>query len=246
MATSWGNDDELFHYENVMNTNKRKAVSKTTEGGGNAAGISSKKANNYKQYGLVSRKYEFDELGAPASQSGCFGCCYAGEQDSGAASYESIQNLMNMIRKSIAKTDIVNLANHVAQKYEEIRKDVNDNLLPGEKPLPPWTAATIVQHIRYHNADPELQTWNTITEYQELAKIAMDASVIRNEETGELKIDPVQAKIYLEYKKQIEAMYKSDPTEKLYYSGGAHFDTKTASEGFISFSGKPLIAQWKL
>jgi hypothetical protein len=232
------NDDDIFNYENVMQSKKR-AVSTTSK-----TSTAVKKAK-YKQYGLVSRKYEFDELGPPDEQSGCFGCCYVGEQDSGAAPYEPIMKLMAMIRKSISKTNLVNLAINVARKYEEIRQDVNNNLLPGEKPLPEWKAATILHHIRYHNLDPELQTWVRMSEYQELIKITLDASVVIDEETGELKTDPIQGKMLIMYEKRLEELQKSNPSEKLYYSGGEHFDTNVASEGFISFSGKPLIAQWK-
>lgn len=232
------NDDDIFNYENVMQSKKRAVSTTTTKS-------SDPKKQKLKQYGLISRKYEYDELGPPDTQSGCFGCCYVGEQDSGAAPYEPIMKLMAMIRKSISKTDLVNLAINVARKYEEIRQDVNNNLLPGEKPLPEWKAATILQHIRYHNVDPELQTWVRMTEFQELMKIALDASVVIDEDTGEIRTNPIQIKIYLELNKQMEVLSKSNPSEKLYYSGGEHFDTNVASEGFISFSGKPLIAQWK-
>jgi hypothetical protein len=150
---------------------------------------------------------------------------------------------MDMIRKSIAKTDLVNLAIHAAQKYREIQIEVNDNLLPGEKPLPDWTAASILQHIRYHNLDPQLQQWVRMTEVQELLKIALDASVVRDEDTGEIKINPIQAKMYIELSKQMEILSKSNASEKVFYSGGEHIDSE--SVGFISLSGKSLISQWK-
>ena len=241
MTTSWGNEDEIFHYNNVMTektTKKRTAKAPAAES-------SVCKKQTVKQCGLLTRKYEYDELGAPDTQSGCFGCCYIGEQEAGAVPFEEIMNLINLIRKSIAKTDPVNLANYVAKKYAALREEINSNLMPGEKPLPEWKAATILQHLRYHNVDAELQTWNRMVEYQELIKIALDASVVRDEDTGEVKINPVQAKMYIELTKQYESLSKSDPTEKLYYSGGNNMDMKAASEGFISYSGKPLIAMWK-
>lgn len=235
-ASAWLNEDVEFTYSNVMKTNK------TDE----SVSVVTKKAKvSYEQYGLISRREEYDQLGPADSRIGCFGCCYAGEQDSAATSDEDLAALMNMMRKSIAKTDPANLAIHLAARYEKIRLETNENLQPGESPLPPWTAASILDHLRYHNADPELQTWHRITELQELTKIALNASIVKNPETGEVCIDEKQGKMYLEFVKQLESQTKSDPSKKLYYSGGNHFDTKSASEGGISFSGKNIISFWK-
>jgi len=234
----WLNTDEIFQYNNVMEKTMAPPSSPPPQ----------KKQNNGKvtleQCGLLTRQQEFNELGSPDAQSGCFGCCYNGEQEAGAATREDIVAIMNMIRKTISKTDPINLAMHVAQRYKKIQDDVNSNLMPGEAPLPDWTAATILNHLRVHNTDPELQTWHRIVELQELAQIALNASVVRNPDTGAVSIDEKQAKMYLEFVKQLESQSKSDPSKKLYYSGGNHIDMKVASEGPISYSGKNIVDFW--
>lgn len=234
-ASAWLNEDVEFTYHNV--TKKPKTTEESV--------VVKKGKPTFEQYGLISRREEYDELGAPDSRSGCFGCCYIGEQDAAAMANEDLTALMNIIRKSIAKTDPVNLAIHVASRYEKIRLEANANLQPGEEELPVWSAASILDHLRFHNTDPELQTWHRMTELQELAQIALNASVVKNPETGEVCIDEKQGKLYLEFIKQLESQSKSDPSKKLYYSGGNHLDMKSASEGPISYSGKNIISFWK-
>jgi hypothetical protein len=235
-ASDWNNEEDVFHYETIMNAKKAPASKKVD---------APSKKPCFVQCGLISRQQEYNELGAPSAQAGCYGCCYLSEKEVAAVPYEEIEKLINMIRKTISKTSMINLAVFVAAKYAAIRNEINSDLDPNEEPLPEWTAATILEHLRSHNADPELHDWNTRMELHELAQIAMHASVIRNVETGEVKIDPVQAKIHLEYLKQMEALSKSDPSNKNYYSGGNHFDIKAASEGPISLSGRRMFSKWK-
>jgi hypothetical protein len=235
--TPWENSDDLFQYETVKTVSKKKSATHDEP-------PPPPKKPAIEQCGLVSRQQEHNELGSPDLRSGCYGCCYVGEQEAGAVPIEELMNLMTMIRKSIAKTDQINLAMHVAQKYETIRTRINQNLMYGEKPLPEWRAATILQHLRMHNTDPELQTWSRMVELQELAQVALNASVVRNSESGEIRLDAGQTKLYLELNKQIESLSKTDVTTKLYYSGGNHLDMKAASEGPISYSGKTLISMW--
>jgi hypothetical protein len=201
-------------------------------------------AAEYVPCGLETRAQEENELGTPDARCGCFGCVYVGEQDSAELPYEDIMALLNMMRRSIARSDPINLSIHVAERYDQLRTEVNRNLMPGEEPLPEWTAATILDHIRNHNTDPEIQLWIRLTEMQELAQVALHASVQRNAETGEKHINEKQCKIYLELVKQIESLQKSDPSKKVFYSGGQHIDYKVASQGFLAMSGKPVVSYW--
>lgn len=195
--------------------------------------------------GLITRQKELEKLGLAEERATCFGCIYVGEQDAGAVAYEDIMALLNMIRRSIARTDPVNLAIHLAQRYLQIQTDVNDNLRPGETPLPDWTAATILEHLRSHNTDPELQLWMRISEFQELAQIALNASVVVDPDTGTHSIDEKQCKMYVELCKTLETLRKSDPSKHVFYSGGNHIDMKTASQGPIATQGKTLITYLK-
>lgn len=203
-----------------------------------------KKHRVYEPCGLDSRQKEENELGIPDRQGNCFGCVYIGEQDAAAIPYEDIIVLINYIRKSIARTDPINLSQHVAEQYAALRAEINSSLMPGEKPLPPWSAATILDHIRNHNTDPEIQTWVRLSEIQELMQVALYSSVEQDVETGTKQVNEKQCKIYMDLCKMAEQIQKSDPTKKNFYKPGAHIDMKSASQGFIAISGKNLTDMW--
>jgi hypothetical protein len=192
--------------------------------------------------GLPSRQYEEEELGEPLCRDECFGCSYVGEDAAGATSSEEIIQLMDMMRKTIAKTSPISLARAVAVKYKKIQESVNQNLKSDQVPLPDWTEPTILEHLRYHINDPEINHWFTMFDLREMRKIALKASVVKNEDTGEMCMDEKQTKIYLELLKAEEIYYKSDPTKKLYYSGGKFIDPQTTSEGPIYYSGKNIYS----
>lgn len=194
--------------------------------------------------GLQSRHHEKQELGSPDNRSGCFGCVYIGERDAAAVQYEDMMVLIEMIRKSIARTDPVNLSIHIARKYKFLQDEINGSLLLNEDPLPDWTAATILDHIRNHNTDPEIQTWMRMCELQELGQVALAASVEEDVETGEKRVVEKQAKMFLDILKASETLYKSDLTKKQFSSHGAHMDTGIASQGLMSISGKNVVNYW--
>lgn len=244
-TSGWVNSDDLFSYKNIMATvNNDHSADEAPSSNKRAKTTGPPRKPILKQCGLPSRQQEFNELGSPDTRAICFGCWFNGEREAGATSSQDIEALMNIIRKTISKTDPVNLAIYLAERYEQIQEDVNSSLMPNEKPLPDWTAATILDHLRNHNTDPELQTWHRITEFQELQQIALNSMVVVDPETGAVQLDDKQAKLYMDLVKQTETLYKSDPSKKLYYSGGNHIDMQAASEGPISYSGKTLIDFW--
>jgi len=204
-----------------------------------------KRQKTFETCGLQSRIEEINELGLPNNRSGCFGCVYIGERDAAAIQYEDMMVLIEMIRKSIARTDPINLSIHIASKYKALQREINNSLLPNEVALPDWSAATILDHIRNHNTDPEIQTWVRLSELQELMQIALGASVEQDTETGQKRIVEKQCKIYMDLLKTTESLFKSDLTKKLFNSGGAHIDTTVASQGLVSISGKNIVDFWK-
>jgi len=241
-ASDWNdNQEDIYHYETIMNARKAPKTSARAD-----APTTCSKKPVYRICGLLSRQKEFEELGPPAPQSQCYGCWYTAEKEVAAVPYEEIVELIEMIRKTLPKTATINLAIHIAARYAKIRDEINRDLDPEEAPLPEWSAATILDHLQgNHNQDPELFDFFNLKRLKELACIAENASVIRNVETGEVKIDPVQAKMHLEYVKQIELLTKSDVSQKKYYSAGSHFEEKAASEGPISLSGRRMFSKWK-
>ena len=236
------NNDDIFHYDNVMNFKKSAKTCKKADAPSSSGG---KKAV-FLQCGLLSRQQEFNELGAPTPQSGCYGCRQMGEAVSTTAAvpYEEIVALFNTIRECITKTAPIELAIYVATRYEAIRTEINNDLMDGEDPLPPWSAATVLEHIRNHNINSKLQGCNRMFELQQLTQVALNASVVMNVDTKEVKIDPVQGKMYMEYVKLMETLSKTDPNSKIYNSDD-HVDLKTAGEGPIVLSGKRMFSRWK-
>lgn len=197
-----------------------------------------KKVKVYEPCGLDTRQEEQNQLGKPAHRKGCFGCVYVGERETAAISYDDVMSLIDMIRQSIARTDPINLSLHIAKRYKQIRDEINEKLLPGEEPMPEWTAATILDHIRNHNTDPEIQTWVRLSEMQELMQIALHSTVELDPDTGQKRINEKQGKMYMEFNKAYESLSKSDPSKKVFFSGGAHIDMQAGSQGLIAVSGK--------
>lgn len=204
-----------------------------------------KRQKVFEARGLQSRADELAELGKPNSRSGCFGCVYIGEQKSAPVQYDDIAALLKMIQKSIAYTDPKNLCIHVAAKYKLIQTEINSGLLPDETPLPNWTAASILNHIRMHNADPEIQQWLRMCELQELAQIALHDCIEVDIETGVTQVNDRKVKIYLEIVKAMETLSKSDPSKKMFFSHGSHIDLTTGAQGAIAISGKNIVNYFK-
>jgi hypothetical protein len=191
--------------------------------------------------GLPTRRAE-RELGDTADRAQCFGCIYIGEAESGAIGYEDVIALMNMVRESIARTDPLTLAIFVAERYARIQEEVNSNLPHGRNPLPDWNAISVLDHIRNHNTDPELQTWMRMAELQELAQTALHSAVEIDVTTGERSLNEKQTKLYIELVKTMKMLSKSDLSSELFYSGGRHIDMNNASSGFLAVSGKPMVS----
>lgn len=229
---TWISPGDVTSYESVQKKHKSASL----------VDVNFKKQTP-KPCGLPSRELESDAfMGDIVSRTECFGCSYGSEMSSGYVAREDIVALKNMIRSSIAQTDPINLAINIAKRYEIIRKDVNSSLLPGQTPIPPWTASTVLDHLRNHNLDPDMQDWFRGCEVQEMIQVALHASVEVNPDTGEKTLNEKQCKLYMELVKTADFISKSDSSKKKYYSGGAHMDVKSASQGPIATSGKPLIS----
>ena len=194
--------------------------------------------------GLLSRQQEEQELGIPTSQSNCFACSYVGEDVASSVAFEEVIKLTDLIRKNIGKKNLIDLCQHIAERYDELRADVNANRQPGRRAWPEMTAADWLNHLRHHNNDPELQKWFRFEELKEVAQVALHATIEKNED-GMLQTNEKQFKVYLDAIKASEMLYKTDPTKQLYYSGGKHVDPDVLSGGPIHLSGKNLHSKLK-
>jgi hypothetical protein len=227
---SWIEEDDVVSFDNVAGGGDRPIMIEPVN-----------KKPKPVPCGLPTRNAERD-LGETGDRAQCFGCIYIGEAESGAIGYEDVIALMNMVRESIARTDPLTLAIYIAERYAKIQEEVNSNLPPGRNPLPDWNAVSILDHIRNHNTDAELQRWMRLTELQELAQTALHSSVEIDLQTGERSLNEKQAKLYMELVKTMKMLRKNDLSDEVFYSGGRHIDMNNASSGFLAVSGKPMIS----
>lgn len=240
----WQNEDDVFKYKDI-HMNKKRIPPNTSQGDDQL--ILKKQKPVFIPHGLPQYKDEEEQFGkAEADEvAECFGCIHLCKREAGKPVHQDIENLRLMIRKTIGKTQMAQLFKWVAKEYKRIQQDVNRRLRPGEEPLPNWSEAAIAEHIRYHNVDAEMQHLITTTELRDLKRVALNASVVANETTGDLQIDEKQGKMYLLYKKAMEEQYKSKPSDMVYYNAGEFVDAKTTTEGVIPMSDRAVVDLWR-
>jgi hypothetical protein len=229
-APGWENIEDIFSYQDVMDKKKR---ARAEDGGGGA--VATKKAT----WEIIKpqSRIEEEELSDEEVDT-CYGC--ENEDETAAMDMEEFSGLWTMIRDKISTCHFPLFCKKVSKAYEEIRVRVNDRLQPHEKPLPPWPPKKVAEHFRSHPLDPELTDLLAIRDLKEWKEVAAHAMKIQNSETGEVKLDEKQAKLWLDLDARLEIRYKSKPDGKNYFSGGKIVDVKAASEGPMSFSGRNL------
>jgi len=238
----WINQDDVFKYSNTQS--KKRIPSPTSHGDEQL--IMKKQKPVFIPHGFPDYKAEEDEFGKPNEDlDECFGCTHLCKREAGKPVHQDVENMRQVIRKSIAKVRMRELIKWVAKEYKRIQLDVNRRLRPGEEALPNWSEACIAEHIRYHNVDAEMQHWITTNELRDLKRIALNACVVANEATGDLQVDDKQGKLYLMFKKAMEEQYKLRPENLVYYNAGEFVDAKGAAEGVIPLSDRSVIDLWK-
>lgn len=198
------------------------------------------------QCGLESRNYEEDELLVPSpDKSQCFGCVYVGERDKTTIGFERITDLIKMIRESIARCDPVALVKHVASEYKKLQNEINNNPINNEPPLPDWTEAMILDHLRNHNTDPEIQTWIRLYEIQELIRVALGSMVEKHPDTGQTRINEKQYRVYQDLVKLYYLVAKTDVSKCLFKSNESMIDMKAACQPIVALSDKTIVDYFK-
>lgn len=180
-----------------------------------------------------------------SAEDECFGCEILAEKNYVAMKNEDLIALIEYMRKTIGKVNPKYLAGRIAKKYKKIQQQVNKNVPEGFHPLPDWTKERIMKHWLLECLDPELQGWLRMWEMAEVAQIALKASKKCDDE-GNQYIDIYQDRIYNQKVEKMEALYKSDVSKKMYYSGGAVLNSKTINEGPICYSGKNIKDHFRL
>jgi hypothetical protein len=193
---------------------------------------------------LKSRKRERDLFGDPGDRSTCWGCVHAGEKDV-TISVEAVKQLVEMARTAFGRVDLIALAQAMENYHEtKIRQVFNVNLPPGKKPIPPWKAAQILEHLRDHNQDPLVQLVVMLSETQELRgetlnhcfEVSNKGKVRPNKNAIDAYDKLVKLQIFLQ---------KQDPSKMAFTSAGARVDPTILNQGVISFHGKKLRSHWQ-
>jgi len=192
-----------------------------------------------------TRRMEEETLGVAGCRSTCFGCVYVGERTGAAIPHGDLRKLIEMSRQSIGRTDLIVLCKAMAEFYERFRRKVNRHLLAGERRLPRWPAAMILDHIRYHNQDPEIQQVVLLAEIQELRGAVFNACLEESTVTGQVRGNKEQVGIYERLSKLQLHVQSKKAADMAFYSAGARLDPRVSNQGLISTNTKPLIDYWQ-
>jgi hypothetical protein len=193
---------------------------------------------------LKTRKLEMDRLGQPGCRADCFGCVYFGEKET-TLPVDDITRLIEMARQSIGRVDMVALAEGMASYYAKMRQRINSELHPGEKPLPPWRAAQILEHLRMHHNDPMVQQVVSLNEIQEMRNEVADHCFERSNKTGRVRPNKHNIECYERLTKLQWHVQKLDTTKMAFSSHGARVNPEVLSQGVISYQTKRLHDYWK-
>jgi hypothetical protein len=197
----------------------------------------------YQPIMLESREEEEQLLGPPGDRSECFGCVYVGERTNVPIPYEPVAELFEMQRKSLGKVKMAVLAKAMAKKHAEIRREVNRVLAERgdqHERMAEWRARDILEHIRNHNQDPQVQQIIMLEEVQELRERALNASLERDAETGHVRCNKDQLACYEKMAKLQTFLQGVDPSKQAMYAPNARVDAEAKP-----MSGRNLISYWK-
>ncbi len=194
---------------------------------------------------LKSRKLELEKLGPPGCRSGCFGCVYFGENDTTLLA-EDIKRLEQMAKQSFGRIDLIALAEEMANYYEKvIRKNVAETLQDGEKPLQPWPASQILEHLRHHNQDPLVQQVVLLAETQELRATVLDCCLEVSSKTGQIRPNKHNIDCYEKLTKLQLHIQKQDSSKMAFHSAGGRINPEILSQGVLSTQTKRLHNSWR-
>jgi hypothetical protein len=184
-------------------------------------------------------------LGDPGPRSNCFGCCYYGEKETTIPS-EALVKLIEMSRQSIGRICLVTLAHGMASYYDtKIRQPVNAKLKPGERPLPYWPAAQILDHIYNHTNDPLIQQVVILSKTKEIVNELELCLFERSSKTGIKKPNKYNIECYDKMVKLLLTVQKMDSSKMAFHSAGARINPEILDQGLLTTHNKKLHAYLK-
>ena len=193
---------------------------------------------------LPSRKRERERLGKPGLRSECFLCSHADERKTTIPS-EDVQKIVEMLRENTGRMDMSTLAEMVADFYAEFRTKINQDLLPGETPLPIMTAATVVEHIRKHHQDPEVKQIVMLEELQELREQLLKGCIEKSSKTGHKRGNKTQIENLTKVMKLELEIQSKDVSKMTGYAPGSKVNPTIHKQGPVARSNKNLFDYWR-
>lgn len=191
---------------------------------------------------LPSRRREFKHLGKPGKRSSCFLCCYCGERNTTLPN-DDVQKIVEMLRQYTGKMDSVALAQMIADHYATFQERINTNLLRGEKPLPDMSAATVLEHIRKHTADPELKQVIMLEELQEMREELLKIVFEKHNKRGNKRINKANLDALEKVIKMEMVVQQKDVSKMAFFSAGARVNGM--AQGPVATQTKTLFDCWK-
>jgi len=190
---------------------------------------------------VESRKRVREELGDPQQRKECFGCVYDLSTEGVHISREDFRQLCLVASKCIGQMSLEAYGKEIARLYEEFREKTNSKGLHEDRdPLPPWSAASIVEHMCHHNVDPEIQTWVRLIEIQEMIAITM-TSIVEYNQHGQKRINDKAAATYERLVKTWYFVSSRQLDKHFAFRKNAKIDVDSINQPIVTQNQKSII-----
>lgn len=194
----------------------------------------------------------------PPHDAKCFACRYASTiSDADGIRHEGVAKVIMFMHRNLYKMDMVELAKMTSELFDrEVREPANRNLSAGKAPLRKFHWVTIIEHLRFHTDDSELNHLKDCRELRELCDMILKYKVYkRNKEelmpdgAAKWDIDPIALTQYLKTKRLALQFQKSSPKNMAWYqageqmqTGGSHVDAYFDRSGVNAYRAFPTTS----
>jgi hypothetical protein len=195
---------------------------------------------------LTSRKRLREELGEPQPRKVCFGCVYESCTESVRINNFDFKQLCLVASKCVGQMSLEAYGEEIAMYFAKFREDTNKNGLHEDgRPIPPWSASSIVEHLLYHNVDPEIQTWVRLIEIQEMIRTCSECIFEYNDKLKKMRVNKEAS---LTYERLVKLWYHvtSRPLDKQFgYRKSSKIDMDSINQPFITKNQKSIVDYYK-
>lgn len=209
---------------------------------GSNESTSNNAACNWELEELTSRKREREELGEPQPRNECFGCVYDMSTNGVSICHESFKELCVVASQCIGQMSMEALGKELGRLYEDFRQDMNNRKQHEDRvPLPPWKPSSIVEHLKYHNVDPEIQKWVRLVEIQEMINLTMETIIEINPTTNKRRVNKDALRTYTELVKLWYHVAERPMEKQFGYRKKGRLDIEVANQPFITKNQKTIV-----